>query len=161
MLQASGLVPARFLVLTAHLVLTLAVLLARRDTVLACLPLDHSDLDMDRKDTELAAGLGVTIGLLAIEMVWEQDIQNIFKLYSLIAILYTQLGFLSGLSMFSAVQSLLSISLHAAASVAMAYLILDTWDCDLFWWIFSLCSVLPAISELTILVGVLGLKKHV
>ena len=63
--------------------------------------------------------------------------------------------------MFSAVQSLLSISLHAAASVAMAYLILDTWDCDLFWWIFSLCSVLPAISELTILVGVLGLKKHV
>jgi len=139
MLQASGLVPARFLVLTAHLVLTLAVLLARRDTVLACLPLDHSDLDMDRKDTELAAGLGVTIGLLAIEM----------------------LGFLSGLSMFSAVQSLLSISLHAAASVAMAYLILDTWDCDLFWWIFSLCSVLPAISELTIVVGVLGLKKHV
>jgi len=139
MLQASGLVPARFLVLTAHLVLTLAVLLARQDTVLACLPLDHSDLDMDRKDTELAAGLGVTIGLLAIEM----------------------LGFLSGLSMFSAVQSLLSISLHAAASVAMGYLILDTWDCDLFWWIFSLCSVLPAISELTIVVGVLGLKKHV
>ena len=73
----------------------------------------------------------------------------------------TQLGFLSGLSMFSAVQSLLSISLHAAASVAMGYLILDTWDCDLFWWIFSLCSVLPAISELTIVVGVLGLKKHV
>jgi len=139
MLQASGLVPARFLVLTAHLVLTLAVLLARQDTVLACLPLDHSDLDMNRKDTELAAGLGVTIGLLAIEM----------------------LGFLSGLSMFSAVQSLLSISLHAAASVAMGYLILDTWDCDLFWWIFSLCSVLPAISELTIVVGVLGLKKHV
>ena len=75
MLQASGLVPARFLVLTAHLVLTLAVLLARQDTVLACLPLDHSDLDMDRKDTELAAGLGVTIGLLAIEMVCEQYIQ--------------------------------------------------------------------------------------
>ena len=72
-----------------------------------------------------------------------------------------QIGFLTGLSMFSPIQSLLSITLHSTATVAMAYLILDIWDCDLFWWIFSLCSCFPAITELTIMVGVLGLKKHI
>ena len=70
MLQAEGLVPTRFLVLLAHFVLTTTVLMAREDNVLACLPLDHTELELERKDTELAAGLGVTIGLLAIEMVW-------------------------------------------------------------------------------------------
>eukprot|EP00090_Calanus_glacialis_P020264 TRINITY_DN31182_c0_g1_i1.p1 TRINITY_DN31182_c0_g1~~TRINITY_DN31182_c0_g1_i1.p1 ORF type:complete len:140 (-),score=35.89 TRINITY_DN31182_c0_g1_i1:75-494(-) len=139
MLQASGLVPARFLTLISHLVLTLTVLMAREDNVLACLPLDHTQVEFARKDTELAAGLGVAIGLMAIEMV----------------------GFLSGLSMFSPVQSLLSIALHASATVSMAYLILDVWDCGLFWWIFGLCSCFPAVVELTIMVGVLGLKKPV
>ena len=72
-----------------------------------------------------------------------------------------QIGFLTGLSMFSPIQSLLSITLHSTATVAMAYLILDIWDCGLFWWIFSLCSCFPAVTELTIMVGVLGLKKHI
>lgn len=139
MLHVGGLVPARFLVLLAHFVLTTTVLMARQDNVLACLPLDHTELQLQRKDTELAAGLGVTIALLAIEMI----------------------GFLTGLSMFSPIQSLLSITLHSTATVAMAYLILDIWDCDLFWWIFSLCSCFPAVTELTIMVGVLGLKKHI
>merc|ERR1712013_572438 len=95
MLQASGLVPARFLTLISHLVLTLTVLMAREDNVLACLPLDYTELEFSRKDTELAAGLGVAIGLMAIEVI----------------------GFLSGLSMFSPIQSLLSIALHACATV--------------------------------------------
>ena len=69
MLHVGGLVPARFLVLLAHFVLTTTVLMARQDNVLACLPLDHTELQLQRKDTELAAGLGVTIALLAIEMV--------------------------------------------------------------------------------------------
>ena len=69
MLQASGLIPARFLTLTAHLVLTITVLLDREENVMACLPLDHTQTEFDRRDTELAAGLGVTVGLTAIEMV--------------------------------------------------------------------------------------------
>ena len=113
--------------------------MGREDNVLACLPLDHTPLQLSRKDTELAAGLGVTIALLAIEMI----------------------GFLSGLTMFSPLQSLLSIGTHATATIALAYLILDIWDCNLFWWIFSICSCFPAVVELTIIVGVLGLKKHV
>ena len=130
---------SRFLTLISHFVLTLTVLMGREENVLACLPLDHTELDLTRKDTELAAGLGVTIALLGIEMI----------------------GFMSGLTMFSPLQSLLSIGTHATATIALAYLLLDIWDCDLFWWIFSVCSCFPAVVELTIIVGVLGLKKHV
>ena len=55
----------------------------------------------------------------------------------------------------------------------MAYLILDLWDCRLYWWealwsvtsptrwIFAFCSCVPAVVELIIMVGVLGLKKPV
>ena len=118
--------------------------------------------------------------------------------------LHRQVGFLSGLSMFSPGQALLSIGrktvgenkakymlrvagLHGTATVAMAYLILDLWDCGLYWylscssfaktfflnirdflfvetfprWIFAFCSCFPAVVELIIMVGVLGLKKPV
>lgn len=110
-LPASGLVPARFLLLTSHLVLCLTLLMSREESVLACLPLDYTELEFSRRDTELAAGLGVAVGLIGIELA----------------------GFLSGISMFSPVQSLLSIGLHGTATVAMAYLILDLWDCGLYW----------------------------
>ncbi len=49
MFQASGLVPARFLTLIAHLVLTMALLLAREDNVMACLPFDYTEEQKQRK----------------------------------------------------------------------------------------------------------------
>ena len=49
MFQASGLVPARFLTMVAHLVLSVAILLSREDNVLACLPFDHTEEDRERK----------------------------------------------------------------------------------------------------------------
>jgi hypothetical protein len=48
----------------AHLILTLTLLLSREENVKACLPFDYSQDDFDRKDVELAAGLGVAVGLL-------------------------------------------------------------------------------------------------
>ena len=68
-MHVSGLVPTRFLTITSHLILTITVLISRDDNILACLPLDYSQTDFYRKDTELAAGLGVAIGLMAIELV--------------------------------------------------------------------------------------------
>ena len=83
-------------------------------------------------------GLGAGIGLLVIEF----------------------MGFLSGLSMFGAPSiTLISITTHATASVALAYFALDVWDCDLYWWIFGSCSALPALLEIFLMIGVLGLKK--
>ncbi len=126
--------------MVAHLILTITLLLSRDENVRACLPLDHTRAEFERKDVELATGLGAAIGLLIIEF----------------------MGFLSGLSMFGAPSvTLISITTHATASVALAYFALDVWDCDLYWWIFGLCSGLPALSEILLMVGVLGLKKSV
>ena len=121
----------------SHLILSVTVLLSRDANVLACLPFDYTKDDYSRKDIELAAGLSVAIGLLCIEFV----------------------GFLSGLTMFSSSVALLSIITHSTASVAMGYFALDVWDCDLYWWIFSFCSALPALVEIFVMIGVLGLKR--
>ena len=48
----------------AHLILTLTLLLSREENVKACLPFDYTQDEYDRKDVELAAGLGVAVGLL-------------------------------------------------------------------------------------------------
>ena len=161
MLHVSGLVPTRFLTITSHLILTITVLISRDDNILACLPLDYSQTDFYRKDTELAAGLGVAIGLMAIELVSVLPTHSFSYSHRDNSPPTLQVGFLSGITMFSPVQSLLSIGAHSAATVAMGYFCLDTWDCDLYWWIFGLCSCLPAVVELSIMVGVLGLKKPV
>ncbi len=122
------------------MILAITLLISRHENVRACLPIDHTELDYERKDVELATGLGVAIGLLVIEL----------------------LGFMSGLSMFGApTVSLVSIVAHATASVALAYFALDIWDCDLYWWIFVFCSGLPALLEILLMIGVLGLKKSV
>ena len=127
----------RFMTMIAHLILCVSVLLSRDANVKACLPFDYSEDDYSRKDTELAAGLSVAIALLFIEY----------------------LGFLSGLTMFSSSVALLSIITHATASVAMGYFALDVWDCNLYWWIFSFCSALPALVEIFVMIGVVGLKR--
>ena len=122
----------------SHLVITITLLLSREENVRACLSLDHSRPEFERKDVELATGLGAAIGLIIIEF----------------------MGFLSGLSMFGAPSvTLISITAHASATVALGYFALDVWDCDLYWWIFALCSALPALLEIFLLIGVLGLKK--
>ena len=58
---------SRFLTMLAHLILTLTLLLSREENVKACLPFDFTQEDFDRKDVELAAGLGVAVGLLVSE----------------------------------------------------------------------------------------------
>lgn len=126
--------------MVAHLVITVTLLLSRDENVRACLPLDHTRLEYARKDVELATGLGAGLGLLVIEF----------------------LGFLSGLSMFGAPSvTITSIMAHATASVALGYFALDVWDCDLYWWIFGFCSAVPALLEIFVMIGVLGLRKSV
>ena len=48
---------SRFLTMIAHLVLAITLLISRDENVRACLPLEHSRSDFDRKDVELATGI--------------------------------------------------------------------------------------------------------
>ncbi|CDQ93843.1 unnamed protein product [Oncorhynchus mykiss] len=48
----SSLVPARFLTLTAHLVIVITIFWSRENNVEACLPLDFTQDQYDKEDTK-------------------------------------------------------------------------------------------------------------
>ncbi|PSN38758.1 Transmembrane protein 107 [Blattella germanica] len=66
--MAEGLIPARFLTLTAHLTIVIVVLWARDENVKACLPFEYDAEDYAKKDTEMQAGLSVAIVLIGFEL---------------------------------------------------------------------------------------------
>ncbi|XP_063786942.1 transmembrane protein 107 isoform X4 [Pseudophryne corroboree] len=133
----SSLVPARFLTLTAHLVIVITIFWSRGNNVLACLPVDYTQEQYSAADTQLIVALSVTLGMFAIELA----------------------GFMSGLSMFNSTQSVLSVGAHASGSVALLFYLFEGWQCPVYWWIFAFCSALPAITEIVIMIAVLGLKR--
>ncbi|XP_045125634.1 transmembrane protein 107-like [Portunus trituberculatus] len=138
-MRVTGLIPARFLTLTSHLVLLVTILMAREENVLACLPVEYSSSEYSLRDGEFLGGLVAGIALTALELI----------------------GFITGVSMFASLPSIVSIACHSGASVSLAYLVLDSWDCQLYWWVFALTSVLPALVEVGVMVNVLMLKKNV
>ncbi|KAM4601517.1 transmembrane protein 107-like isoform 1-T1 [Polymixia lowei] len=133
----SSLVPARFLTITAHLVIVITIFWSRENNVKASLPLDFTQEQYDDEDTKLVVALAVTLGLFSVELV----------------------GFFTGVSMFNCSQGLLSTAVHASASVALLFFLFEQWECDIYWWILAICSVLPAFVELLLLIAVFGLKK--
>lgn len=138
-MRVTGLIPARFLTLTSHLVLLVNMLLAREENVKACLPQEYTQMEYNRRDGELLGGLIAGIALIAIEFI----------------------GFVTGVSMFTGLASLISILCHSCASVSLAYMVIDVWDCRMYWWVFGLASVLPTLIEVGVITSVLVLKKTV
>ncbi|XP_054597136.1 transmembrane protein 107 isoform X1 [Nothobranchius furzeri] len=133
----SSLVPARFLTITAHLVIVITIFWSRENNVKACLPLDFTPEQYDTEDKKLVVALAVTLGLFVIELA----------------------GFFSGVSMFNSTQGLLSTGVHASAAVALLFFLFEQWQCDSYWWILAVCSVLPACVEILLFIAVFGLKK--
>jgi len=101
------------------------------------LPLQYTDSEYHAKDTQLIIGLALTIALI------------VFELF----------GFFFGISMFAPLTSLISIVFHTAACISLFYFVFDAWDCDLYWWIFGFCSVLPAFAEMLVMIQLLVFKK--
>nr|XP_046156728.1 transmembrane protein 107-like isoform X2 [Oncorhynchus gorbuscha] len=117
MSAVSSLVPARFLTLTAHLVIVVTIFWSRENNVEACLPLDFTQDQYDKEDTKLVVALSVTMGLFAIELA----------------------GFFSGVSMFNCTQGLLSLAVHCSASVSLSFFVFQRWECWTYWVIFAFC----------------------
>ncbi|KAI7812704.1 transmembrane protein 107 [Triplophysa rosa] len=124
-------VPARFLTLSAHLVIIITIFWSRENNVQSCLPLDFTEEQFKTEDTRLVVALSVTLGLFAVELA----------------------GFFSGVSMFNRNQCLLSLIAHSSASVSLSLFVLQQWPCWAYWIIFSLCSVVPAVLELILLIS--------
>ncbi|KAK2184090.1 hypothetical protein NP493_283g04012 [Ridgeia piscesae] len=127
----NGLVPARFLTLVSHLIITIVIFMNLDENVTACLPLDHTSADYDFNTNLLMVGLILTLVFLGIEFVC----------------------FLSGISMFMPIQCLISTFAHAGASIALSYFIVDVWKCYNYYYVFAICSAFPVFTELVVVVG--------
>ncbi|XP_003966263.1 transmembrane protein 107 like isoform X2 [Takifugu rubripes] len=137
MSAVNSLVPARFLTITAHLVIVITIFWSRENNVKACLPLDFTQEQYDSEDKKLVTALAITIGMFVIELA----------------------GFFTGVSMFNCTQGLLSLAVHCSASVSLSFFVFEKWECWTYWVVFAFCSVLPACVEILLLIAVFGLKK--
>ncbi|CAJ1062299.1 transmembrane protein 107 like [Xyrichtys novacula] len=137
MSAVNSLVPARFLTIIAHLVIVITIFWSRENNIKACLPLEYTQEQYEEEDRKLVVALAVTLGLFGVELA----------------------GFFSGVSMFNCSQGLLSTGVHASASVALLFFLFEQWDCDIYWWILAVCSVLPAFVEILLFIAVFGMKK--
>ncbi|KAM9514227.1 transmembrane protein 107 [Guaruba guarouba] len=126
-----AMVPARFLTLTAHLVLLL--LLSTRPA-----PTSASAEEFPPEVTWPLGALGGALALLGVEFC----------------------GFFSGASMFHHGQGLLSIGAHAAAALTLTLADLEGWDSASCWIIFALCSIPPAVIEVLLLISVFGGRRR-
>ena len=59
-----------------------------------------------------------------------------------------------------------ALCLHSVGSLALFCLMLDCWDCSIFWWIFALTIVVPMVCEtyvvvrFTLLEGTAGYRQR-
>lgn len=130
-----ALIPARFLTLTAHVVLLITLLWSRQTSVDICLTSPFSDSTVD--DVVVALSLGLASA--AIEF----------------------FGFFSGISTFFPTVSLLSFVAHASASIGLSLVVFEDLPCSSLWFILGFCSLLPAVVEIVVVIGVVGLKKSI
>ncbi|CAK8690649.1 transmembrane protein 107-like [Clavelina lepadiformis] len=132
-----SLIPARFLVLVAHLVIVITMFWSLDQNIQACLPVSYTTDQYSSQRTLLIVLLSITLGMFLLELI----------------------GFVGGFSMFNSTQSLLSIGAHAGACVALSFYLFDQWDCGLYGYIFGFCSVLPAVTETTVIISVAAFKR--
>ncbi|VDI07325.1 transmembrane protein 107-like isoform X1 [Mytilus galloprovincialis] len=131
-MRISGLVPARFLTIVAHLVIVIVLFWSKEENIKQCLPSSYTQSEYDDKDMQMIIGLSVALGLFGIELI----------------------GFIGGISMFLPMQSMLSCAAHASGTVALVYFLFQFWPCDYYWYIFGFCSAFPAFMELLSMLGV-------
>ncbi|KAI5628877.1 transmembrane protein 107, partial [Silurus asotus] len=110
----NSLVPARFLILTAHLVMVITIFWSR---VNAHTHTTKSKGICSLFVLRLIISLSVTLFLFAIEL----------------------FGFFSGVSMFNSNQGVLSMVCHCSASVSLSFFVFQQWECWVYWIIFAFC----------------------
>lgn len=122
-------IPVRFLALIAHFVILVILLWSLDSSLKTCLPVGYTQDEYDQANTELTVGLSVAIALFGFEMI----------------------SFLMGISMFVASVAMISIFTHVCAAVTLSLFILESWECQRYWYIFGFCSALPALFEISVL----------
>ncbi|XP_046917260.2 transmembrane protein 107 [Dermatophagoides farinae] len=120
----------RFISLVAHLVLVILFISNRDYNVRLCLSWNHSDKEYWSKDYELVVGLSLSIVLLILEL----------------------LSFITGITMIHAKQTLFSFCIHTFGTITLTSFIMDGWECQLFWWLFTITIFVPFLTESIIMI---------
>lgn len=138
MMVFHAIIPARFLALTAHLVLNIMLYWSRSHNVETCVPLsvEAGSPQYNAKDTQLLVALSLSLVFTVTEL----------------------LGFFSGLSLFTTLPNMFSAATHIAATICLAYFTVNRWPCDQYWYIFGFCSIPPLFVEVLVVIATIKFK---
>ncbi|XP_022090254.1 transmembrane protein 107-like [Acanthaster planci] len=131
------LIPARFLCIIAHMVVSITILWSRDANLKACLPASYSQEQYDSADRGFLAGL----------------------ILSLIFIVMELAGFMSGVTIFVNMESLFSITAHSVGAVFLSYFLFEVWPCNTYWYMFGCCSAFPAVIDTGVIISKIFFNK--
>ncbi|XP_038076206.1 transmembrane protein 107-like [Patiria miniata] len=131
------LIPARFLCLIAHMVVSITILWSRDANIRACLPSSYTQADYNSADTGFLAGLILSLIFIAMELA----------------------GFMSGVTMFVNMESLFSITAHAVGAVFLSYFLLEAWPCNTYWYMFGCSSAFPFVVDTFVIISKIFFNK--
>ncbi|KRZ87045.1 Transmembrane protein, partial [Trichinella sp. T8] len=131
------LIPARFLLITAHVVITVCIIWSRDMNVIAGLPDKYSPDDYSRKDFEFTIALCLSFACFFVEYV----------------------GFLCGISMFIPACAFFSSTVHFVSTLILVAFIFGEWSSSVYWYIWAFCCALPAAVELVVVLKTLLLHS--
>lgn len=124
------LIPTRFLTTLAHLLAVLMIFSSKANNIRVALPVTHNADEFNELDSELTIGLWLAVACLAIEMI----------------------GLFGGYTIFRTGVTLQYILAHFVGCVALTFYMTESWHYSTFWYIFVICSVPPALMELSVMV---------
>ncbi|KAF8563579.1 hypothetical protein P879_08055 [Paragonimus westermani] len=123
-----SLIPSRFLIILAHLILCLSLLLSERSQLI---------------ETSLPKRFS------AVEAKYTSDLCIVAFSLSVIFVLFELVGFLSGATMFMVSYNLVSIIFHFSGVISTSFFIVETWNLQSYWYIFVGTICIPLLLETT------------
>nr|XP_046917259.1 transmembrane protein 107-like isoform X1 [Dermatophagoides farinae] len=134
----------RFISLVAHLVLVILFISNRDYNVRLCLSWNHSDKEYWSKDYELVVGLSLSIVLLILELL--SFITGITMIHAKQTLFYDNFSF----SFFYFLTT--AFCIHTFGTITLTSFIMDGWECQLFWWLFTITILIPFLTESMIMI---------
>eukprot|EP01006_Ploeotia_vitrea_P028931 TRINITY_DN61570_c0_g2_i2.p1 TRINITY_DN61570_c0_g2~~TRINITY_DN61570_c0_g2_i2.p1 ORF type:complete len:143 (-),score=53.79 TRINITY_DN61570_c0_g2_i2:48-476(-) len=132
----NAVIPARFLTMMGHLVVTFMVFYTKSDNVKSSLPTVYTTDEFDTADSALTAALYLSLILFLTEIV----------------------GLWGGFSLFFKASNAFYTFCHFSAAILTSWFIMEAWRYQSFWYIFGFFHALPAAFEFAALTQVFCCK---
>ena len=140
--MAEMLMSGRFMSLIGHFVVTIIILWDVESVSRSCLDWDRPDIltfQMSFKKTEMTVAFSLMIAFVTIEL----------------------LMLVMGFTIFHRLHTFTSFLLHSFACIILTSFVMNRIDCAIVWWIFTLCTLLPALVETAIVASILIFKRPI